>query len=335
MNVAPYIHRYTFDTLIEIIYGEPICSQPYTDTPSSHNVLSDFRNLSKFAWGGSLLPWLGWLMATRPMVYLTRRPTYDSQGNLTSIAAFASRTRELVFAHPERALESSQPSILRNYLQVPESDTKRMLPAEIWRECFNLMFAGPGSTAAALTTILYELGTPHGHEWCERIRADLGLDSEKARRPISSPILAAVIKETLRLRAPFPTAFPRSIASGGESAIPGLSAPLPVGTTVSANTYILGHSKAIWGDDVELWKPERWLKGSESEAKTLDDNFVVFSKGARGCIGRDIAMLLLAEAVVGVLKEWDVRTEKELIGGSFLDMQYTECVVSLISRGKE
>ena len=113
MNIAPEIHRYTFDTLTEIIYGEPICSQPYTDTPSSHNVLSDFRKMSKFAWGGSILPWLGWLMATRPMVYLTRRPTHDSEGNITSIAALASHTRDLIFAHPERALESSQPSIFK------------------------------------------------------------------------------------------------------------------------------------------------------------------------------------------------------------------------------
>ena len=210
-----------------------------------------------------------------------------------------------------------------------------MLPGEIWRECFNLMFAGPGSTAAALTAILHELGTPHGHDWCQRIRTDLILDSKEARRPMSSPILTAVIKETLRLRAPFPTAFPRSIATGGESAIPGLSAPLPVGTTVFSNTYILGHSKDIWGNDAELWKPERWLTGVESEAKMLEDNFVVFSKGARGCIGREIAMLMLAEAVVSVLKKWDVRAEKELKGGSFLEMQYTECEVSLTMRGKK
>ncbi|KAL9117443.1 MAG: hypothetical protein Q9187_006023 [Circinaria calcarea] len=335
INVAPYIHRYTFDTLAEIIYGEPICSQPYTDTPGSRNVLADSRNISKFAWAGSLLPWLGWLMATRPMVYLTRRPTYDSEGNLTSIAAIVSRTRDLIFANPERALESRQPSILNNYLQVPESDTKRMRPDEMWRECYNLTFAGPGSTAAALTALLYELGTPRGREWCEHIRADLSLDSEQTRRPLSSPVLIAVIRETLRLRAPFPTAFPRSITPGGESAIPGLPAPLPVGTTVSANTYVLGHSKGVWGEDAELWKPERWLTGDESEAKKLEDSFVVFSKGPRGCIGREIAMLMLAEAVASLLEKWNIRAEKEPKGASFLEMQYTECEVGFVQRSKE
>lgn len=335
VNVVPYIHRYTFDTLLEIIYGEPICSQPYTDTPGSHNIPADVRARAKYAWAGSLLPWLRRLTATRPMIYLTRRPTYDSEGNLTSIPALAARTRDLVFVHPERALGSPQPSILNNYLQVPEGDTKRMPPDEMWRESINLAFAGSGSTAAAFTAILYELGTPRGREWCERIRADLGLDSEETRRPLSSPVLVAVIKETLRLRTPFPTAFPRSITPGGESAIPGLPAPLPVGTTVSANTYILGHSKGVWGDDAELWKPERWFTEDESEARKLDDNFVAFSKGPRGCIGREIAMLMLAEAVARVLGKWNIRAEKEPKGGSFLEMHYTDCEVSFVQRRKE
>jgi benzoate 4-monooxygenase len=49
VNIAPFIHRYTFDTTVEIIYGEPICSQPYTDTAGACDVLTGFRDMSKFA----------------------------------------------------------------------------------------------------------------------------------------------------------------------------------------------------------------------------------------------------------------------------------------------
>jgi hypothetical protein len=82
-----------------------------------------------------------------------------------------------------------------------------MGPHQIWRESFNLVFAGPGSTAAALTAIFFELGSPHCREWQKRIRANL-----------------------------------------------------------SAEATLAG-SKEIWGDDADMWKPERWL-GNEKGIKT-------------------------------------------------------------------
>ena len=325
MNVAPEIHRYTFDTIVEIIYGEPLCSEPYTDTRSADGVLAGFRALSKLAWGTSLLPYFGWLMSTGPMVSLTRRPTYNAQGDMTSIAALAARTRDLIFAHPEQALHSNQSSILQNFLLLPDSDSKKMGPDEIWQECFNLTFAGPGSTAAALTAILYELGKPYGHDWQERICA-------AASSTTTSATLTAVIKETLRLHAPFPTAFPRTITPGAEAAIPDLPTPLPVGTIVSSNTYLLGHSKEIWGEDAEVWKPQRWLGNTESIEKELDDAFVVFSKGPRGCIGKEIAMRMLSQAVVGVLLKWKIEATESLRGKNFLEMQYEDCKLIFAER---
>ncbi|MCJ1465370.1 hypothetical protein MMC07_003988 [Pseudocyphellaria aurata] len=256
MNIAPSIHRYTFDTTAALVFGESLSSQPYTDTKSAGNILIGFRNISKMAWGTSLLPLFGWLMSTRPMSRLTRRPTFDEQGNLTSIAAMIADTRDLALVHPEKAVKAVQPSVLKNFLQVPKEDTTHMSPDQIWRECFNLMIAGPGSTAAALTAVLYRLGSDQGRYWQDRIRADVS-EEDSASVSTSSPVLVAVIKETLRLHAPFPTAFPRSIAAGAETVIPDLPTPLPIGTLVSSNTYILGHSKEIWGDDAESWKPQR------------------------------------------------------------------------------
>lgn len=331
-DVCSFVHRYTLDTLMEIIYGQQAGCEPYTDTKQSRDVLPALQKLSKMAWGSSLLPWFGWLMSTRPMVYLTRLPTYDFEGNLTAIAALVKLGHELVFSQSELSLEGRQPSVLKNYLQVPESDTKRMDPEQMFRECFNLNLAGPGSTAAALTAIIYELGTHRGREWQNRICNDLkgGITG-----PIPSPVLMAVIKETMRLHAPFPTGFPRSIAPGAENAIPGLPAPLPVGTIVSSNTYILGHSKNNWGADAEIWKPQRWLEADESRKRKLEDDFVVFSKGPRGCIGKEIALLLIAKAVVGLLGKWSITTEGKLEGASFLEMQYTKCGIRLAERGEE
>ena len=259
-------------------------------------------------------------MATKPMRTLQRRPIVDSSGNMTGVAALFASTRSLVFDHPEKALKSSQPSVLKAYLQVPQDDSKRMIASELWIECFNLTFAGPGSTAAGLTTILYMLGTPLGVPWQYRILEE-----------VSPAILTAVIKELMRMNAPFPTAFPRTIRPGAETAIPDLQAPLPAGTIVSANPYILGRSKEIWGEDADEWKPERWL-GPEDEQRKAEDRFVAFGKGARGCLGREIAMLIISQAILAILQKWKIEAKGNLRGSALVEMQYSNCELVLLER---
>jgi benzoate 4-monooxygenase len=336
-NIANLVHRYTLDTLLEVLYGPTICPQPYTDAPTASGILGAFRTKTKMAWGVALLPWFGWLMSTGPVVDMMRKPKYDSKERLIDVAALAADSRKLIFAHPEQALQSQQSSIVRNWLEVPAEDTKKMTPGEVWTEAFNLTFAGPGSTAAALTSILFCLGTPEGQFWQEKIRLEAkGFDAVPASLAMSSvpPVLLAVIKETLRLRAPFPTAFPRTIMPGAEIAIPNLPAPLPVGTLVSAHTYVLGRSKKIWGEDAEEWVPWRWLDGGK-EKREMEEKFVVFSKGPRGCVGRELAMLLLAKAVVGVLERWEWKSMGELRGNGFLEMQYEDCRIAFKNRENE
>ena len=324
VDVAIFVHKYTLDTMLEVIYGEKLSPQPYTDAPTASGTLVAFRMMSKMAWGAALLPWFGWLMSTRVMTDLLRKPKFDTEGRLKDISALVAGSRSLILTHPEQVLHSHQASIVKNWLGVPADDPKKMEPGEVWAEAFNLVFAGLGSTAAALTLVLFCLGTPEGRVWQEDIRLEAkGADVVASSTSIPQ-VLLAVIKETLRHHAPFPTAFPRTIIPGAETAIPNLLAPLPVGTLVSAHTYVLGRSKEIWGEDADKWMPQRWL-GSEHDRREMEEKFVVFSKGSRGCVGKDLAMLMIAKAVLGLVGRWKWKSIGEMKGKSFLEMQYEEC----------
>jgi benzoate 4-monooxygenase len=81
-----------------------------------------------------------------------------------------------------------------------------------------------------------------------------------------------------------------------------------------------------------MWKPERWL-GDEKGVKRLEDKFVVFSKGPRGCGGKEIAMLMMEKAVVGMLEKWDLTVKGSLRGASWLEMQYMECGIAFVEVG--
>lgn len=331
IDIALNIHHYTLYTMHEIIYGKPKSSSEQ----GSREILSAFKGLSKWSWGVSLVPWFSWLTSTPPYVYLFNHPIYNPKSNFAILAALTTETQGIVFERPSRleVVFQSQSSILKNFLRVPIDDTKLMSLNDIWRECFNFTFAGPGSTAAALTAILYNLGTRHGHKWQDRIHAET---SKKFDNTNISPSLVAIIKETIRLHAPFPSAFPRTVTPGAETIIPELPAPLPVGTLISSNTFVLGRSKEIWGHDAETWKPQRWLIDESKNKRELEDKFVAFGKGPRSCLGREIAMLMLTRAVMGILKNWEIRAvESPPKGKSYLEMQYTEFKLSFTERNVE
>ena len=56
-------------------------------------------------------------------------------------------------------------------------------------------------------------------------------------------------------------------------------------TTIACHTYTLQHDPCVWGDDVEDFRPERWLESPERTAE-LQKAFLPFSAGSRNCIGK-------------------------------------------------
>jgi benzoate 4-monooxygenase len=61
-------------------------------------------------------------------------------------------------------------------------------------------------------------------------------------------------------------------------------------------------SKEVFGDDAEVFRAERWLtaEGDEERKKVMEDAWVVFGRGSRGCIGKDIALMLVVRVVAEV-----------------------------------
>ncbi|TWU78035.1 hypothetical protein ED733_006637 [Metarhizium rileyi] len=63
----------------------------------------------------------------------------------------------------------------------------------------------------------------------------------------------------------------------------------PSGTVLSVPTYTIHHSKEIWGEDAEEYKPERW----ENATSRQKNAFIPFSHGPRSCVGRNVAEMEL------------------------------------------
>jgi len=71
-----------------------------------------------------------------------------------------------------------------------------------------------------------------------------------------------VIQETLRIHPNTGTIIERKVPAGGAT-IDGYY--LPEGTTVGVNAWVLHRNKDIYGNDAEVFRPERWLEATSEK----------------------------------------------------------------------
>ncbi|POS70085.1 cytochrome P450 [Diaporthe helianthi] len=112
------------------------------------------------------------------------------------------------------------------------------------------------------------------------------------------PYLQAVLNEAMRLFPPLTALASKEVPAGG-STVAGYF--LPAGTQVGQNIFGILRDKAYWGDNADMFLPERWLDAGGSRAKdmaaTLD---LTFGHGKFKCLGRQLALNELNRFIVEV-----------------------------------
>jgi len=150
------------------------------------------------------------------------------------------------------------------------------------------------STANTITWGLYVLAQrPDVQEKLRKIVADIDFNSAASFDIINeNRYIMFLWNEILRLYSAFPLLSRQSLQ---QEVFNGVT--IPKGTTYFLCSYFFHHSKELWGDDAEKFRPERWEDIIEKDIdetgdgnRNLDDGkFVPFSIGPRGCIGRQFA----------------------------------------------
>lgn len=129
------------------------------------------------------------------------------------------------------------------------------------------------------------------------------LDYELLKR---LPYLDMVFKETLRLFPPAPV-FPREALCDTE--VKGIGF-VRKGTIICEIFYKLHRWKHVWGDDAELFKPERWA--ADEVAKRHPASFMPFGTGPRMCIGMQQAIISVKLALVHILSKFRFTTDLKM-----------------------
>ena len=80
---------------------------------------------------------------------------------------------------------------------------------------------------------------------------------------------------------------------------------IPGGTIVSCSSWVLHRNKEIFGEDVDSYRPERWLGDSE-DVKEMNRAMFQFAQGNFSCIGKNISMMEMMKVVPAILRAFHV-----------------------------
>lgn len=102
----------------------------------------------------------------------------------------------------------------------------------------------------------------------------------------------------MRMKIPFSGLLMKEVPPGGDE-INGVF--LPEGTRIAHNTLALQRSAKIFGEDVEVFRPERWLEASQEKHREMTQVVdMVFGHGRWMCAGKPVALMELNKVFVQV-----------------------------------
>lgn len=192
------------------------------------------------------------------------------------------------------------------------------LPPQMIRdEVMTLLLAGHETTSNTMIWTTWLLGK--NPDWQKKIKTELKEFGKKASELTRADTLElktfrAVIFESLRLMPPIPgisrMALEDDVMDGYE---------ISSGTSVVCQPWVTHRDPRFWPQP-ELWNPARFLNRPERKD---DFTFFPFARGARACIGEDLAMveatLILAHLVEDF--HWEVAPDFEPIPVHHLTLQ--------------
>jgi len=246
--------------------------------------------------------------------FLSSLPTKSNRDFNTHINKFDTFVYDIIEKTQKKHKEgleadNEQETLLDLMIKSQDDESGAKLTTKNLRDNIVIFFvAGHETTASSLGFEFYRLGQkPHiQQKLYEEIRDTLENDTSKLtmEKLLSMEYLDAFVKETLRFHPP---------ASGVTSKIAAEDTTLcgyriPKGTMISPSIYSVHHSDVYYGDDVEEFRPERFL-GAEAK-KIHRFAHVPFSAGLRVCIGNNFSLIEQKLFIVKLLMNYEIQLTK-------------------------
>ncbi|KAI1143097.1 cytochrome P450 [Hypoxylon sp. FL0543] len=169
--------------------------------------------------------------------------------------------------------------------------------------------AGTDSTATGIRMTLLFLATNPVAYGKLKSEIDNAIAEGKIGSPVRDiearrlPYLQAVIKEGLRAFPVVTATFFKRVPKGGDMVSGHF---VPKGTEIGHNVLGIMRAKKYWGEDADVFRPERWLEADGDTYEMMTGVIeTLWGSGRYKCLGRAIAQMELNKIFVELLRRFD------------------------------
>ncbi|KAK8016797.1 hypothetical protein PG993_014986 [Apiospora rasikravindrae] len=194
-----------------------------------------------------------------------------------------------------KTLASADSSAPRDFLDklmdTHDENPEKVTSHHIFMMGLSNIIAGSDTTAISLSSILWHLiTTPKAmRKLRKEVESQPRIQDHITFKTANTnmPYLQAVVKEALRLHPAPGLPLWRVVPEGGATIS---SQYFEAGSVVGINLWVAHYDKSVYGDDADLFRPERWIE---------------FGLGSRTCIGRHISTLEMYKLIPELVSRYE------------------------------
>ncbi|KAM0436684.1 hypothetical protein ACHAPT_002393 [Fusarium lateritium] len=256
------------------------------------------------------IPWLDYLLDKNPIKRIGPKPQLT--GTMYAVRAISEYKQEMA----SKGLKSqSVPHLLDKYLGLEEQHPGMVNDAQLVNWLLPTVIAGGDTTASAMRAVVYFLAK--NPEAKQKLLVELdqaSLATPAQWKDLKELVyLDAVIREAMRVCPGIGLAPERVVPEGGYVLPDGRF--IPAGTKVGLNPAVTSRDSGVFGTDVDVFVPERWLRQDRETEDAFNQRFrrmhdvldFVFGGGTRVCLGKNLAKLEIYKAIATLYSLYDVR----------------------------
>lgn len=202
------------------------------------------------------------------------------------------------------------------FLKAKEERPDFMTDGRVMTMAVSMAFAGSETTGISLAAVFYYLlKNPRCYHKVMQELDEAVKDGTVEDRSTSIvtwaesqklPYLDASIKEAFRLHPAAGLPLERVVPPQGAEIC---GEHIPGGTIVGCSAWVLHKRPEIYGEDVDFYRPERWLEADKEQLKEMNATMFQFGAGARTCIGKNISLLEVYKLVPSFLRRFEVSSQ--------------------------
>eukprot|EP00927_Polykrikos_kofoidii_P036583 TRINITY_DN30883_c0_g2_i1.p1 TRINITY_DN30883_c0_g2~~TRINITY_DN30883_c0_g2_i1.p1 ORF type:complete len:564 (-),score=96.43 TRINITY_DN30883_c0_g2_i1:63-1685(-) len=304
LNIFNLMNRFTLDTIGEIGFGKSIGSLEDPTSP----FLRSFDRSQNISYKRFYVP--GWRIL-RFFGIGSERETSEHFGRLDAysrgvVRELRNSLESAVNSGGSEDSEWNKSEARKSFLGLFLEDAKKRnedLTEDYLRDLvLNFLIAGRDTTAQALSWSLY----------CLCLNPEIEAKARKEILEVCGPheityenmnqlnYVQAVLSEALRLHPSVPTDL--KVTESDDVWPDGTF--VKSGTPIIYDIYSLGRDPDVWGEDANVFRPERWL---EMEQQPNNYKYPVFNAGPRECLGRRLAIVEMKACLATLLPRFSLR----------------------------